>query len=413
MLLYLQSNREEEVRMINVAIIGFGVVGSGVYEIITRNKAVLKKNTGEDIRVKRVLDIRDFSEHEQKEVFTKEFDDILSDGEISIVAETMGGVRFAYDYTKALLESGKNVVTSNKELVAKHGDEFFEIARKNNVRYLYEASVGGGIPIIRPIANDIAANNITEIAGILNGTTNYILTKMFGENQSFETALKTAQELGYAEKDPTADVDGIDACRKIAILMSLATGKKVDSEEIYTKGIRNLTEEDVAYAAALNCTIKLVGMGSIENGKVSASVSPMLIEKSCPLSGVEDVFNAVMVRGNMCGTLMFYGRGAGKLPTASAVVGDIVDIVRNPGFRKEFAWKGSNEKLLSCGSGKAKYFVRIKKEQRAAVSAEFGEIEIIRGLTDYGFVTPKISGAELDERIAKIGGAVSKMRIFR
>lgn len=413
MLPYLQSNREEEVRMINVAIIGFGVVGSGVYEIITKNSAVLKRNTGEDIRVKCVLDIRDFSEHEQKEIFTKSFEDILEDEEISVVAETMGGVRFAYEYTKALLESGKNVVTSNKELVAKHGDEFFEIAEKNNVRYLYEASVGGGIPIIRPIANDIAANDITEIAGILNGTTNFILTKMFGENQSFETALKTAQELGYAEKDPTADVDGIDACRKIAILMSLATGKKVDSGEIYTKGIRNLTEEDVAYAAALNCTIKLIGMGSVEDGKVSASVSPMLIEKSCPLSGVEDVFNAVMVRGNMCDTLMFYGRGAGKLPTASAVVGDIVDIVRNPGFRKEFAWKKSSGKLLPYGSGKAKYFVRIKKEQCAAVSAEFGEPEIIRGLSDYGFVTPKISGAELDERIAKIGGAVSKMRIFR
>lgn len=281
MLPYLQSNRKEEVRMINVAIIGFGVVGSGVYEIVTKNSAVLKRNTGEDIRVKRVLDIRDFSEHEQKEIFTKNFEDILGDKEISVVAETMGGVRFAYEYTKALLESGKNVVTSNKELVAKHGDEFFEIAEKNNVRYLYEASVGGGIPIIRPIANDIAANDITEIAGILNGTTNFILTKMFGENQSFETALKTAQELGYAEKRPDqADVDGIDACRKIAILMSLATGKKVDSGEIYTKGIRNLTEEDVAYAAALNCTIKLIGMGSVEDGKVSASVSPMLIEKS-------------------------------------------------------------------------------------------------------------------------------------
>lgn len=399
--------------MKNIAIIGFGVVGSGVYEIITENNAVLKKNTGEDISVKRVLDIRDFSQHERKEIFTKSFEDILHDDEISIVAETMGGVRFAYEYTKALLESGKSVVTSNKELVAKHGDEFFEIAKKNNVQYLYEASVGGGIPIIRPIANDIAANDIYEIAGILNGTTNYILTKMFGENQSFETALKTAQELGYAEKDPSADVDGTDACRKIAILMSLATGEKVDCGEIYTKGIRNLTEEDVAYAAALNCTVKLVGMGRIENGCVSASVSPMLVEKSCPLSGVEDVFNAVMVRGNMCDTLMFYGRGAGKLPTASAVVGDIIDIVRNPGFRTQFSWKKSGGKLLKYDSGKAKYFVRIKKEQLDAVLAEFGKVEIISGLSDCGFVTPKISGTELDERIAKIGGAVSKMRIFR
>lgn len=400
--------------MKKIAIIGFGVVGSGVYEIIRKNKDILTKKAGEDICIKRILDIRDFSAHEEAALFTKDFNDLLNDDEISIVVETMGGIRFAYDYTKALLQNGKSVVTSNKELVAAHGDEFFRLAKENNVRYLYEASVGGGIPIIRPLANDAAANDIVEISGILNGTTNYILTKMFKENDSFEAALKTAQELGYAEKDPTADVDGIDACRKISILMSLVTGKKFESANVHTVGIRGITAEDVTYAAAIGCTIKLIGSGFTKDGKANASVEPMLIPESCPLSGVEDVFNGVMVKGNMVDSLMFYGRGAGKLPTASAVVGDIVDIVRSGEYNPYFTWEESdNTTVIPYEDVEARFFVRINESQKDKVKEIFGETEIIKGVSDYGFVTGKMSVRALDEGIKALGGAVGRLRIYK
>ena len=326
----------------------------------------------------------------------------------------MGGIRFAYDYTKALLEAGKSVVTSNKELVAAHGDEFFRIAKEKNVRYLYEVSVGVGLPIIRPLANDASANDIVEISGILNGTTNYILTKMFKENDSFESALKTAQELGYAEKDPTADVDGIDACRKISILMSLVTGKKFDSSKVNTIGIRAITAEDVTYAAAIGCTIKLIGRGFTKDGKANASVEPMLIPDSCPLSGVEDVFNGIMVKGNMVDELMFYGRGAGKLPTASAVVGDVVDIVRSPEYNSYFSWEESDGSgVIPYEDVSARFFVRITEDKKDKVKKIFGDTEIIKGISDYGFVTDKMSVADLEKGIAAIGGAVSRLRLFK
>jgi len=400
--------------MKKIAIIGFGVVGSGVYEIIRENKDILTKKCGEEIDIKKVLDIRDFSSHKEAHLFTKDFNDLLNDEEISIVVETMGGIRFAYDYTKALLEAGKSVVTSNKELVAAHGDEFFRIAEKKNVRYLYEASVGGGIPVIRPLANDVSANEVVEISGILNGTTNYILTKMFKENDSFEAALKTAQELGYAEKDPTADVDGIDACRKISILMSLVTGKRIDSAKVNTIGIRGITAEDVTYAAAIGCTIKLIGRGFVKDGKANASVEPMLIPTSCLLSGVEDVFNGVMAKGNMVEDLMFYGRGAGKLPTASAVVGDIVDIVRSPEYNSYFTWGDEDsESFIPYEEVEARFFVRIKEEQKDKVKEIFGDTEIIKGVYDYGFVTDMIKVKELEEGIGKLGGAVSRIRLFK
>lgn len=400
--------------MKKIAIIGFGVVGSGVYEIIKKNREVLKRKTQTEIEVKRILDIRDFSAHEEAHLFTKDFDDILNDGEIEIVVETMGGIKFAYEYTKALLQKGKSVVTSNKELVAAHGDEFFKIAEKKNVRYLYEAAVGGGIPIIRPLACDAAANEIVEVSGILNGTTNYILTKMFKENDSFEKALKNAQDLGYAEKDPTADVDGHDACRKIAILMSLVTGKKFECENINTVGIRAITAEDVTYAAAIGCTIKLIGCGFTENNKANASVEPMLVSENCPLSGVEDVFNAVTVKGNMVDTLMFYGRGAGMLPTASAVVGDIVDIVRNGNYNPYYSWgESDSDAVIPYEDVRARFFVRIEEKQKEAVKELFADAEIIKGISDYGFVTPQISVKELDEKLEKAGGYISRIRIFR
>ena len=400
--------------MKKIAIIGFGVVGSGVYEIIRKNKDILEKKAGEEIDVKTILEIRDFSAHEEKHLFTKDFEEILNDGEIEIVVETMGGIKFAYDYTKALLSAGKSVVTINKELVATHGDEFFRIAQEKNVRYLYEASVGGGIPIIRPLANDIGANDVLEVSGILNGTTNYILTKMFKENDSFQAALKTAQELGYAEKDPTADVDGIDACRKISILMSLVTGRKIPSDTVNTIGIRGISAEDVAYAEKMDCTIKLVGCGFTENGKVNASVEPMLIPQSCPLSGVWDVFNGVMVKGNMVDSLMFYGRGAGKLPTASAVMGDVIDIVRSPKYNPYFTWTDAKkDAIIPYEEVRAQFFIRIKEEQLEKVREVFGEKEFIKGACDYGFVTDCMSVKALDESISQIGGAVSKIRFYK
>jgi len=399
--------------MKKIAIIGFGVVGSGVYEIIRKNKELLTKNSFSGIDVKKILDIRDFSDHEEKNLFTKSFDDILNDSEIDIVVETMGGVKFAYEYTKALLENRKSVVTSNKELVSKHGDEFFRIAEEKNVRYLYEASVGGGIPVIRPLACDIAANEVTEIAGILNGTTNFILTKMLHENESFENALKTAQELGYAEKDPTADVEGIDACRKISILMSLVTGFKVDSQSVNTVGITKLTTEDVTYAAAVGCTIKLIASGFVKDGKLNASVEPTLVPKNNPLSTVEDVFNGVLVSGNMVDKLMFYGRGAGKLPTASAVVADVIDIVRNPGYTPQYSWSEKESPVIDYKDVNARFLVRIEKDKVDNVRKEFGNIEIIKGINDYGFISPEMSIGELDMRIAKAGGMISRIRLFR
>ena len=390
--------------MKKIAIIGFGVVGSGVYEIVRQNKEILTKKALEEIDVKRILDIRDFTDHEEAHLFTKDFNDILNDDEIEVVVETMGGIKFAYDYTKALLESGKSVVTSNKELVAAHGDEFFRIAKEKNVRYLYEASVGGGIPIIRPLANDLSANEIVKVSGILNGTTNYILTKMFKENTSFEDALKTAQKLGYAEKDPTADVDGLDAQRKISILISLVTGKKMDCANVNAKGIRSISAEDVSYAEKIGCTIKLIGYGFVKDGKANASVEPMLIPKNCPLSAVEDVFNAVMVRGNMVDDAMFYGRGAGKAPTASAVVGDVVDIVRCSEYNPYFSWgESDNNCVIPYEEITDRFFIRIDADKKAQAEEIFGAKDFVEGEKDCGFITEVITVKELLEKAEKLG----------
>ena len=328
--------------MAKVAIMGFGTVGSGVYEILSTKN--FKKTLGEDLEVKYILDIRDFDE--PKGLFTKEFDDILGDSEVTIVAEVMGGLHPAYEFTKKLLESGKSVVTSNKELVATYGTELLEIARKNDVRYLFEASVGGGIPVIAAMTNNLGANKITKIAGILNGTTNYILTEMFTKGKDFSDVLKKAQELGYAERNPAADVEGHDACRKIAILSSLAWGKFVDYREISTEGIVDITLEDVKYAEKLNSVIKLIGYADIdEEDRVYARVSPMMIENSNPISGVNDVFNAVMVSCDNLGDAMFYGRGAGKLPTASAVVSDVLECQKHK-VMHNILWEETAENFM-------------------------------------------------------------------
>ena len=325
--------------MVKVAVMGYGVVGSGVVEVMTEHKESIDKRTKEEMEIGYILDIRDFPDSPFQDKFTKNFQDILNDDEVKVVAEVMGGVHPAYEFTKQCLEKGKSVVTSNKELVATKGAELLKIAKENNANYLFEASVGGGIPIIRPLSQCLAANDVIEIAGILNGTTNFILTKMIRENMSFEDALAMAQKLGYAEKNPAADVEGHDACRKICILASLAYGKHVYPEFVHTKGITDIKLEDVAYAASWGGVIKLIGqVKRLEDGTLDITVEPMFIEKNSQLANVDDVFNGIMVRGDSTGDVVFYGRGAGKLPTASAVVADIMDSAKHLKRRKYLEW---------------------------------------------------------------------------
>ena len=314
--------------MINIAVLGYGTVGSGVVELLEQNKEVVRKNAKEEINVKYILEVRDFKGDKYESKIIKDFDKILNDKEISIVAEVIGGATYAYEYSKKLLEAGKCVVTSNKELVAEKGAELLEIAKEHNARYLFEASVGGGIPIIHPLLQCLEANNVNEITGIMNGTTNYILTKMINENISFETALKQAQELGYAESNPDADVKGYDTCRKISILSSLAYEERIYPEDISVKGIENLTLEDVKKAQEKGYVVKLVGYSKrCDNGSIQIFVSPCAIKEDSPLANVNDVYNAILVNGDMVGNVMFYGKGAGKLPTASAVCSDIIECV--------------------------------------------------------------------------------------
>ena len=313
--------------MVNVAILGFGVVGSGVAEVLTQNKQIIEKKLQKEVNIKYILDLRDFPGNPFESLVIHDFNIILNDPEVSVVAEMMGGSHPAYDFSKACLEAGKSVVTSNKEVVANFGAELLEIAKKNGVAYLFEASVGGGIPIIRPMCNDLSSNNITEINGILNGTTNYILTKMTTEGAAFADVLKDAQKKGYAESNPAADVEGLDAARKIVILASLAFGKTVSPNNIHVEGITNIATEDVEIANSLGYAIKLIGHAEKVDGKILAMVSPRLIPYSNPLSGINDVFNGILLNADMVGQVMFYGPGAGKLPTASAVCADIVDVI--------------------------------------------------------------------------------------
>ena len=313
--------------MKKIAILGFGVVGSGVAEVLSENKELIEKRLGEPIEIKYILDLRDFPNSPFANKVIHDFNIIINDPEISIVAEMMGGSHPAYDFSKASLLAGKHVVTSNKEVVSKFGTELLDIAKKNNVRYLFEASVGGGIPIIRPINNDLVSNKITSIDGILNGTTNYILTQMNENGTSFADALKDAQAKGYAEADPTADVEGLDAARKIVILSSLAFGKCIPPEKISCKGITEITNEDFEIAKSLGYTIKLIGHTEQIDGKIYASVSPRFVPLTNPLAHISDVYNGILVGANMLDKVLFYGKGAGKLPTASAVVADIMDVV--------------------------------------------------------------------------------------
>lgn len=369
--------------MISVAIMGHGVVGSGVAEIITTHKQKLFAAVGEELYIKYILDLREFPDSPLADRFTKNYDDIVNDIEVRVVVETMGGLHPAYEYVKECLQRGKNVVTSNKELVAAYGAELLAIASEQNANFLFEASVGGGIPIIRPINQCLVANNVSEIAGILNGTTNFILTKMFREGMDFADALKLAQDLGYAERNPAADIEGHDACRKICILASLAFGKHIYPQNVPTEGITKITAADVEYATIWGGVIKLIGsVKQIDRDTIDIVVAPMFVPRDSQLANIDDVFNGIMVRGDAVGDVVFYGRGAGKLPTASAVVADVIDCVKHLKARKYLSWADSdNSQVLPAERSVTAMFVRgvAKNCIDAYYKAKdlFGDIHII------------------------------------
>ena len=391
--------------MVNVAILGFGTVGSGVAEVLTMNEQSIDARVNEPVRLKYILDVRDFPDSPYQGCFVKDFSVIENDPEVDIVVETIGGAKIALEFTQRALKAGKSVVSSNKELVATHGYDLLQLAKANGCSYLFEASVGGGIPILRPLTSCLAANEIEQVTGILNGTTNYILTRMIRAGLTFEQALKEAQDNGYAEKDPTADVDGHDACRKICILSALSFGEHVYPEQVATEGIRGVTLEDVAYADSCGCKIKLLGRAiRQDNGKVCAFVAPHLVQGSNPLSGVEDVFNAIAVNGNAVGDTMFYGRGAGKLPTASAVVADVVDIAKDLKRSHGNDWgPGSADLVVSADILASRWYVRCAASMES-VRAALGEIQpLARGGAPAGEVaclTAEMTQPELMEKLA-------------
>lgn len=398
--------------MVKVAILGYGVVGSGVAEVIKKNSESIRQRAGTEIKVKWILDIRDFPDSPDKDVLTKNADDVFNDSEVSIVVETIGGARIAHEFTKRALMAGKSVVTSNKELVATHGPELLQMAKENGVSYLFEASVGGGIPIIRPLNQCLAANEINGITGILNGTTNYILTQMKKEGKSFEAALKEAQQNGYAEQNPTADVEGHDACRKIAILSSIAYNEFVDCENIYTEGITKITVDDMKYADAIDGVIKLIAVSKKSGGKIFARVSPAIVRNEHPLSNVEDVFNAIVVNGDAVGDAMFYGRGAGKLPTASAVVADVIDIAKHPDSGTAGVWVRTEENnILPIEESTARFLVRVNAKNIADAKKDilsvFGETDFVElhfkaNDNEFAFISGKIAESEFAAKLDKL-----------
>lgn len=393
-----------------VAIMGYGVVGSGVAAVLKQNFAHIKKNSVSDgLELKYILDLRTFPGDEFESLVINDFNTILEDEEVKIVVETMGGVNPAYKFVSSCLEAGKSVVTSNKELVATKGFELLETAKRNNVNFLFEASVGGGIPVLRPISQCLASNEIKEVAGILNGTTNFILTKMIEEGAAFEEALKTAQQLGYAEKDPTADVEGLDACRKICILASLCFNKHVYPDSVYTKGIRGITEEDVENVKKWGGVIKLIGSSKkLDDGRITAWVSPAIIKNGSQLASVSDVFNAVLVRGNAVGDVVFYGRGAGKLPTASAVVADIIDCAQHIEERKALGWEDASEGYVVPFEETVSRFYVCTDSDKAKVDTVFGVVEYISA---NAFITEEMTYAQVCKKAELSGGAKSIIRV--
>lgn len=397
--------------MIQVAVMGYGTIGSGVVEVLETNRERIKRKTGQDIAVKYILDLREFPGDPHESLIVHDFSILEKDEEVGIVVEAMGGVNPAYAFAKACLLAGKQVVTSNKALVAAHGTELLKIAAEKQLNFLFEASVGGGIPIIRPLTQALAGEEILEISGILNGTTNYILTKMNREGQTFEAALKKAQELGYAERNPEADVEGYDTCRKISILTALAVEKEVSYEEVYTEGITRITDVDFRYAAALGTSIKLFGSSRMDQGKVNVFVCPMMIGPDHPLYGVSDVYNAVMVRGNMVGTLMFYGSGAGKLPTASAVVADIMEAACHMTDHIPMGWTEEKQVLSPMKESTFRYFIRFAgkaSEKLADVEAAFGKVQVteLPDMDEFAVLT----GEMTESRYQKVAAAFSDIR---
>ena len=410
--------------MAKIAIMGFGTVGSGVLEVCRRNAASIARRAGEPVEVKYILDVRDFSGSPDAALFTKSIDTILNDPEIKVVVETIGGTKFAYPYVRRCLESGRSVCTSNKEMVATYGAELLALAKEHSAAFLFEASVGGGTPIITPMHQCLAANHISSIRGIVNGTTNFILTRMINDGMAFEDALKLAQDNGYAERDPSADILGFDACRKVCILASLCFGKHVYPDQVHTEGITEITLEDVEYAKDWGGVIKLLGRArKSEDGKhIYAIVSPAFVDHHSQLASVDDVFNAILVRGDAIGDVVFYGRGAGKLPTASAVVGDVIDCARHENKQKFFGWADSEEGYVSdyLDMPTALYVrARAQQKQQVISSAEktFGEIKLLKRAgapeDEFAFVTPVASERELRTKLETLLGAeiISTIRV--
>ena len=406
--------------MVGIGILGYGTVGSGVYEVLKVNKDIIKRKTGEEIKVKKVLDLRSFPGDNIESILTHDFEDILNDDSINIIAEVMGGIEPAFTYSKLAIEKGKSVVTSNKALVAEKGPELLKLAEKYNVNYLFEASCGGTIPIIRPLNTSLTSDDVQKIEGILNGTTNFILTKMTEEGRDFEDVLKEAQKLGYAEADPTADVEGHDSCRKIAILSSVAFGATVNYKDIHTEGITKITSTDIQYAKKLNCVIKLIAESEKTPLGIAARVVPCLIKSSHPLATVNNAYNAIFVKGNMSGETMYYGSGAGKLPTAAAVVGDIIDIVKMKGLYVPIDWNvNENMPVLSPEKSEIKAFIRIgfenKENAEKAVSDLFGNVDFtsLEGLNnEFAFITGQETEKSVIDKVNKLKNASAVKEIF-
>ncbi len=406
--------------MAKIAVLGFGVVGSGTVELFYKNKNKIIEKAGTDLDIKYILDIRDFPGSPFEGKFTKDINDILNDDEVTLVAEVMGGVNPAFDFVKSCLERGKSVVSSNKELVAKKGAELLRTAKEHNCNFLFEASTGGAIPIIRPLHQCLAANDITAVAGILNGTTNFILTKMINENMPFEEALSTAQKLGYAEKDPTADVEGHDACRKICILSSLVFGKHVYPEWVHCEGISSITAEDAQYAENWGGAVKLIGsVKRTADGKILPIVRPAFVCGANQLSNVNDVFNGIMVYGDAIDQVMFYGRGAGKFPTASAIVADLIDAAKMKGTSISQVWEDSkdNSFIADYKEDVLPFYVRVQGVSKDRAKEVFGEVEFLTRencpADEIAFITPEIKEKDFDEKLTQLGGKVlGKIRVL-
>lgn len=399
--------------MIKIAILGYGTIGSGVVEVLHTNRESIAKRAGDEIEVKYILDLRDFPGDPMEDKVIHDYNVIAEDPEIQVVVEAMGGVEPAYTFVKRALLAGKNVTTSNKALVAKHGAELIAIAKQQSINFLFEASVGGGIPIIRPLNSSLTADEIEEITGILNGTTNYMLSKMTFEGLEFEDVLKDAQSRGYAEADPTADIEGYDACRKIAILTSLVCGQQVDFEDIYTEGITKITADDIKYAKAMGSVIKLLATSRKTEEGYCAMVAPFMLSQQHPLYSVNDVFNAIFVHGNVLGDAMFYGSGAGKLPTASAVVADIVDIAKHLHKNILISWSSGKIDLVNYKKAQSRFFVRTSENQEQ-VKAVFGEVQFVEVpeiAGELGFLTEVMTEEAYEERAAALKNIKQRIRV--